>query len=749
MDVLTRERILQSYRYRIETEISVRNPLIYLKEVEIEDHLDTIIGIVYLYTRPKKKHYNTAIFLTEVISALGHSLRSKLKLPKNSSLAAKTGAFLLYTFEKEGVIQTVLGQGLKGHHTYIVQVLKDEILCNLWNTVPSGIEKLPSEVPYADWTSVRHESGMTMVKTGSKEVLNELTPETHPIVFECLNRAQRIGWTVNKDVFSVYHWALANRTEAFAEIWELASQEAKLTKLREARSIGDIAKRFIDKKFYHLYYYDFRGRKYPTTAYLHEQGSDLARGLLLRADKKALGKEGFFWLMVCLASNWGNDAGREDGLKTDKIPLKERYLWAITNEEVFLSYAEAPKENQGWMKADKPWQFLAGCVELKKLRQWQWSTHGNFDSYEYECHLEGFIDGSTNGSQHLAALTRDEVTAVHVNLVRTQYPGDLYAYVAKHVWERLERIVAKYSEEELEVCEDVINKLIEIKKEIAAVDYKSELRKNLVNRIKEFKQKNDALITLASPVFWLRIRDTKHRRKIVKRNTMTLPYGGTPYGLGEQQIADAKKHGIELLYQMEHRWGAYLGREIYEDCRKSLERPMQLLKVFEEVGSKAEKEGKFLSWHTPLTNFPVVQNYTEGITKKIYVQYGPPTGPKLSTGYYENTLQLSICFVEDHVPSKGKQSQSASPNIIHSLDAAHLAYTVHKCNFPITTIHDSYGCLFADMPDLFRFVRETFVELYSVNPIYKLMNEMNGDLKGVKFGSLDITSILESEYAFS
>ena len=124
-------------------------------------------------------------------------------------------------------------------------------------------------------------------------------------------------------------------------------------------------------------------------------------------------------------------------------------------------------------------------------------------------------------------------------------------------------------------------------------------------------------------------------------------------------------------------------------------------------------------------------------------------GEKLNTGYYINTLQLAICFIEDVKPSKGKQSQGASPNAIHSLDAAHLALTTVRAPFPITTIHDSYGCLFADMPDLFRIVRETFVELYNVDPLMKIMKDINGDISKIEFGTLNINDILKSEYCFA
>lgn len=217
----------------------------------------------------------------------------------------------------------------------------------------------------------------------------------------------------------------------------------------------------------------------------------------------------------------------------------------------------------------------------------------------------------------------------------------------------------------------------------------------------------------------------------------------------QQQIDDARKHGIESLMTMEHCWGSYMGRAVYEDCKVSLKRPMRLLSIFEQAGKLAEQEGRFLKWKVPITDFPVTQNYTEGIVRKIYVQYGPPIGQRKTTGYYENTYQLSICFIEDTVPSKHKQSQGASPNAIHSLDAAHLMLTVYRAEFPITTIHDSFGCLLADMPKLFSLIRETFVELYAADPLKSLMEQIGGDISQVEIGELDISLVTESEYCFA
>lgn len=515
-----KHKIIELTKSRLESEINIatsRNPLKYLLKYQVSDYIDTVVSIVYLYTRAKRGFNKNTFYFTEIISAIGHGIRNKYKLKRDSALAAKTGAFMLYNFEHLGLIQVVLGQAGNGHGAYIVQVLDDDAISNLWNALePATIEKLPSETPYAKWTGPRHEVGAWMIKTGNEDVLKKISLETHPIVFACINKAQEIGWNINKQIYDLHLWALRNKTDAFADIWELQNPEAKATKLREAKAIGNIAKRFLGKTFYHLYYFDFRGRKYPATAYLHEQGSDLARGLLLRADAKPIGKDGFFWLLVSIASNWAGDAGREDGAKTDKIPLVERYHWVLDNEEIILSYADSPKVNQGWMKADKPWQFLAACFELKNLRLYQYSVD-DFEDYSYESSLECYIDGSNNGSQHLSALTRDEVTAPHVNLVPLDLPGDLYKYVAEHVWERLDKHVANMSAYDRKACERFIDNLIDLKKQISTAEPKSDRRKELIAEIQKFKDTNKEIASIAAPVYWARIKDSKQRRKIVKR----------------------------------------------------------------------------------------------------------------------------------------------------------------------------------------------------------------------------------------
>jgi DNA-directed RNA polymerase len=392
-----KRKLLLSLWRRLRDEVPPQSPLIYLTKPDLEDALDMFIEKIYLYTRPRIKNGPTSA--VELFCAIGHDYRKRFNLKKSSPLAVKTGAFVTYTFEELGLLRIFGGRGLTGHQTYLVELLDDATVTRLWNSLKKtgGSGKMPSTQKFPDWsTGVRegaHDSARDkLVKTGSTDVLAALSVETHPEVFETVNRAQAVGWRINKKILAIQEWSLRNKTAAFSDIWNQLNPEAKKTKVRETEAIMRLATKFKNDVFYHGYQLDFRGRKYPTTAYLHEQGSDTARGLLLRNDAKKVGEQGFFWLLISIANTWGGTSGRTDGVKTDKLPLNERRLWVLANEEELLSFAEDPKENQGWMKADKPWQFLAALFELLRLRVYQ-MNNDDYENYDMESRLECYVDG--------------------------------------------------------------------------------------------------------------------------------------------------------------------------------------------------------------------------------------------------------------------------------------------------------------------------------------------------------------------
>ncbi len=170
---------------------------------------------------------------------------------------------------------------------------------------------------------------------------------------------------------------------------------------------------------------DYRGRAYAMVPTLNPQGTDAARALLEFEDGKSLGASGEFWLAVHVADSYGYD----------KVPFEERTRWVADNAEAISALAglvspdgepalerleQLPAEIKGfWARADKPWVFLAACIE--------WANH---DRPGFVSHLPIALDASANGLQHLSALARDPAGAEATNLCDRDRPHDIYQEVA-------------------------------------------------------------------------------------------------------------------------------------------------------------------------------------------------------------------------------------------------------------------------------------------------------------------------------
>jgi len=232
-------------------EIEDNNALRYLKTHDLNKYFEQLIATFYLYTRPKKGK-NKNIYLTEIIVSMGSIIRQRLREKRDSALSARTGAFFLYIFKEMDIIDVSITKGNRSHQAYVLTVNDDELIRELWSQLnPHQIEKMPSDKPYEPWTSYKHHNGLMAIKTGNINIARSISPRTHPIIFDCLNKSQSIGWRINKEIYHIFEWGLKNKVEAFNEIWDQVNPEAKKTKLREAKSILEMATKFLNQSIYH------------------------------------------------------------------------------------------------------------------------------------------------------------------------------------------------------------------------------------------------------------------------------------------------------------------------------------------------------------------------------------------------------------------------------------------------------------------------------------------------------------------
>ena len=154
-----------------------------------------------------------------------------------------------------------------------------------------------------------------------------------------------------------------------------------------------------------------------------------------------------------------------------------------------------------------------------------------------------------------------------------------------------------------------------------------------------------------------------------------------------------------------------------------------------------------MEWITP-TNLLVRQAYPELEKRRI------------KTHIDGSIVKLSYQHQKDGTISKSKTASGASPNFIHSLDAAALTFTVNRCldvgikDFAM--VHDSYGTHSPNMKVLGDLLRESFVDMYKENDVMQQLY----DHAAQKLGTADLPTIptkrglnldevLKSPYFFS
>lgn len=322
-------------------------------------------------------------------------------------------------------------------------------------------DKMPCIIPPDDWTGLnqggyyspelRHAT--PMIKTSGKRHRHHVVAGDLKYPMEALNALQDVAWEVNSEVLAtvIACWNANLRigmppkdpleippspvpkgtelTEAQQELltdWKHEAAEIH-TQEKERRSKSFQISRIIRlaseytkyNAFWYVWYYDFRGRAYPTTAGFNPQGADIAKGLLRPHVGKAIGLSGWYWLRVSGANRFGND----------KISYDDRVKWVDDNKIYFLRAANDPMAHTDvWGNADKPWQFLAWLFEYRDAIALEALGVGadNFVS-----HLPIGLDGTCNGLQHFSAMLRDATGGAHTNLVPAAVPADIYSAVAR------------------------------------------------------------------------------------------------------------------------------------------------------------------------------------------------------------------------------------------------------------------------------------------------------------------------------
>lgn len=321
---------------------------------------------------------------------------------------------------------------------------------------------MPCIIPPDPWTALDQggyyspelRSATRLVLTNNRHHRRILRKTDLSTVIEAVNGAQEVAWRVNNKVLDIARTVWAKNLKVgmpsneklqpvpspFPDMKKDDMNEQQLKQFLEwkryASEIYTSEKERVGQSFqtsailraaneyagYEAFWYvwtlDFRGRMYTTTSGFSPQGPDLAKGMLMFREGKALGERGVFWLKVHGANKYGYD----------KATYEDRVKWVDERHDLFMAAAADPIEHiEAWANADKPYQFLAFLFEYKEM--YNGKLVGKRPE-EYVSHLPVGLDGSCNGLQHFSAMLRDARGGAATNLIPGPVPNDIYREVA-------------------------------------------------------------------------------------------------------------------------------------------------------------------------------------------------------------------------------------------------------------------------------------------------------------------------------
>ena len=383
----------------------------------------------------------------------------------------------------------------------------------------------------------------------------------------------------------------------------------------------------------------------------------------------------------------------------DKLSLEERVQWVDNHHDELLATAFDPMDNDFWrVQGDAKHQWQALAAAF------EYAGYA-MEGAAYVSHMAIAMDGSCNGLQNLSAMLKDEVGGTATNLIPSDKPEDIYQQVAALVTKRL-------TEE-----------------------------------------------GTPEAARWLKLGIA---RQLVKRPVMTKPYGVTSYGMTDHLLVEMKEAKL-LSNAQQMEWlpegvtkqdkgyfyaASYLAKHVEAAIGEIVVASKEVMDWLQEIAKVSAAENLPLHWTNPV-GFPILQDYR-----------------KFKTPFYRHTIggvevHYRLSKATTKINTK-KQSDGASPNVIHSFDAAHMMKTVNQCVSEGVTslamIHDSYGTHACDVGTMNVVLREEFIKMYTQPVLQDLYDqfvaqvepEVAADFPPVPaMGTLDLAQVKDSLYFFA
>ncbi|RAL46781.1 hypothetical protein DM860_005060 [Cuscuta australis] len=432
-----------------------------------------------------------------------------------------------------------------------------------------------------------------------------------------------------------------------------------------------------EEGFFYPHNLDFRGRAYPMHAHLNHLGSDICRGVLEFGEGRPLGKSGLRWLKIHLANLYA--------CGVDKLSLDGRIAFTENHVDDIFDSADKPLEGKRWwLKAEDPFQCLAACINLAEALR---STSPEATISHVPVHQ----DGSCNGLQHYAALGRDQLGAVTVNLVAGEKPADVYSGIAARVLD----IMKRDAQEDPDEFPDALH------------------ARRLINQVD---------------------------RKLVKQTVMTSVYGVTYIGARNQIKRRLKERGV--IEDDSELFGAacYGAKVTLTALGEMFEAARGIMGWLGDCAKIIASENQPVRWTTPL-GLPVVQPYRKLGSRLV------KTSLQVLTLQRE-TETIMVKRQRTAFPPNFVHSLDGSHMMM-------TAVACKRAGLRFAGVHDSYWTHACDVDEMSKILREKFVELYEKPILEDLLESFQQSFPTLSFpplperGDFDLKDVLGSPYFFN
>lgn len=438
-----------------------------------------------------------------------------------------------------------------------------------------------------------------------------------------------------------------------------------------------------------VYQLDFRSRTYSTTSGVSPQGSDVSKALLHFGEAKELGERGWYWFRVHGANKYGED----------KDDFDTRVAWVDANADAICAAGTDPIGNSDfWKQADKPYQFLAWCIEFSTAMCIGRAAGG---PASFRSRIPVALDGSCNGLQHFSAMLRDPIGGRSVNLRPGARPSDIYQDVADVATRQLSSILTQPDHEHYTLA---------------------------ANWMALFKK----------------LTNGKMNRKLAKKPVMTLPYGST------LQTCTQSVHGWYLEQRLDFfpdnsafKHSVFMSRILWSSIGEVVIAARAAMDWLQKCARLLAKVDSPLVYTTPV-GFPMVQFSPKMETKRIEAQIG---------GRVQMQIKKELPGVDYY-----KAASGSSPNLVHSIDAAHMHMVVAQGASEGMThfamIHDDFGVHACYIDRWHEIIREQFIKLHTDTNILEDFKAQQESASGIELppvperGDLDISEVAKSLFFF-